>query len=276
MRAPSAPIVVLGMHRSGTTMLVRWLMQAGVFFGRTRDPNEEAYWFLRFNDRLLAMAGARWDAPRPWLRLMEDRALVGRLQQWLASAWPADSGHARGFLGRTGWLRWRLGRAWPAPWGFKDPRTTLTWPIWRALFPQARVVFVVRHGVDVAASLVHRERKLREQTLQAFPPGKWRVQSVRCWDLEEAFSLWEAYLQAADRWQAEERDRAWLVLRYEDLLADPARVREELGAFLGLKLPPVAVDTSRRFAFRRDAKLVAFAKRAQRSSSLLQRWYPDD
>src|SRR5699024_2516440 len=38
-------------------------------------------------------------------------------------------------------------------WGWKDPRNVYTLPIWLRLFPKAKVIFIKRHGVDVAASL---------------------------------------------------------------------------------------------------------------------------
>ncbi|RME82517.1 MAG: sulfotransferase [Zetaproteobacteria bacterium] len=271
--AMTPPIVVLGMHRSGTTMLARWLMRAGVWMGRSRDPNEEAHWILRWNERLLAMAGARWDAPEPWLRLLEDEPLRARLQAWLSEAWWGDHGHARGYLGRWGWLAWRGFGWWPARWGFKDPRLTLTWPVWHALFSDARIVHVVRHGVDVAASLVRREQKLRVQTLAEFPRrGPWRVQSPRCWKLEDAFALWEAYLATLERWRNQSEQEQWLTLRYEDILLAPEKARKALGDFLGVADPPaLEVRREHAFAYRKDPELRRFAERIR--SPMLERWY---
>ena len=47
--------------------------------------------------------------------------------------------------------RWRRVRGRRAPyWGWKDPRTALTLPIWARIFPRPAGWTVVRNGVDVA------------------------------------------------------------------------------------------------------------------------------
>ena len=271
------PIVVLGMHRSGTTMLVRWLMRAGVHMGLTRDPNEEAYWFLRWNKRLLAMAGARWDHPEPWLRLCAQEALVHQLGAWLRRELWRDTGGLRSYLGRFGWLRFRLFGAWPLRWGYKDPRTTLTWPVWRQVWPGAHVLCIVRHGVDVAASLVRREEKLLAQTLTHFPDGPWRVQSPRCWELADAFKLWETYLEAAQRWQSEAtQNERWLCVRYEDLLMKPHPTIQRVARFLGLAhVPKLDANPQRAYAHTQDPQLAEMAQKLAAQSPLLRQWYSE-
>jgi hypothetical protein len=44
-------------------------------------------------------------------------------------------------------------------WGWKDPRNSITLPVWLKLFPDARVIHIVRNGVDVAESLYRRQQR---------------------------------------------------------------------------------------------------------------------
>ena len=46
--------------------------------------------------------------------------------------------------------------------------TVATLPIWLSLFPEARLIYIVRHGVDVASSLMVRERKLLQKRKERF------------------------------------------------------------------------------------------------------------
>lgn len=57
------PVIIIGMHRSGTSLLSRVLEQTGVFMGNKKDENNEALFFLKFNDWILKQANATWDNP---------------------------------------------------------------------------------------------------------------------------------------------------------------------------------------------------------------------
>ena len=69
-----APIIFIGMHRSGTSMLGRLLESLGLFAGTRKDPNNEAVFFQQINDWLLTQCGARWDMPGATQYLWENVA----------------------------------------------------------------------------------------------------------------------------------------------------------------------------------------------------------
>ena len=127
----------------------------------------------------------------------------------------------------------RYGRVDPArEWAFKDPRTTLTLRVWRSLYPDLRLIEVVRHGFDVALSLSRRERReyvRRSPGNRLFPPTTVR-----------AYGLWATYVQAA-----EENSRGHLArlrVRYEDLTSSPDVQVRELANFLATKPANSAVE----------------------------------
>lgn len=141
------PLAIVGMHRSGTSMLTRMLNLVGLELGPAEKlmgpafDNPEGFWenleFVHINELLLHAFGGSWSAPPEW---PED--------------WVADS--------RLDEIR-RAAAALPAkmnlrePWGWKDPRTTVTIAFWRSLWPNLRVVLCVRNPLEVACSLARRD-----------------------------------------------------------------------------------------------------------------------
>ena len=59
----NTPIIVIGMHRSGTTLVAEALNKSGIFMGVFREHNGEALHFLSLNQQILAAAGADWINP---------------------------------------------------------------------------------------------------------------------------------------------------------------------------------------------------------------------
>ena len=115
--------------------------------------------------------------------------------------------------------------------GWKDPRNTFTLPVWKQVFPNLRTLHIVRHGVDVAASLARRHAKaLRAATGESVPSALTVIRdhalgvlsSRRGWTLAEALTMWEQYVEKARQESAALGERA-LEVRYEDLLLEPER-----------------------------------------------------
>ena len=46
--------------------------------------------------------------------------------------------------------------------GWKDPRNTFTLDLWLKLFPNAKIINIMRHPLDVSQSLLVRQNKLLE------------------------------------------------------------------------------------------------------------------
>ena len=61
----ATPIIIVGMHRSGTSMLTRMLEECGVFWGDKKDEYNESVFFQSINERLFNVAKATWDNPAP-------------------------------------------------------------------------------------------------------------------------------------------------------------------------------------------------------------------
>lgn len=270
------PILIMGMHRSGTTLLVQMLDRLGVYCGHHREQHHEALACLEINDWILSLAHAAWDRPLGVLELLEQEPLVEAITEQMRARVRSRAFQVS-FYGRTRWRR----RSTPGPWGFKDPRTTVTWPFWRRVFPRARAVYVRRHGVDVAASLYRRARAaLPTSKLPRFVGNERmaRFVSVRCLVLERAYELWREVHELHAAHVARDPAMPICELLYEDLVSDPIPALERVSAFLDLRCPRDAlraataeVNPERIFAYRADAELAAFAARIA-DDPLLKPW----
>jgi hypothetical protein len=266
------PVILIGMHRSGTSMVTRLLEQLGLFVGWRKQPDHEALFFLRLNQWLLSQCGAGWDHPEPIAELIAHRGARALVTDYLDLT--LRSPRSISFLGG----RYPFARMphLPFAWGWKDPRSTFTLPIWLDLFPEAKVVHIYRHAVDVAQSLLRRQesflatRRARYQRLRftywirskqvGFTDG------LGCASLANGLALWESYAREG-RSHVLARGELGLELKYEDFLADTARGLEQLGAFCGLEVTRArceqlasAVRSDRAYAYRSKPELVQFAE----------------
>jgi hypothetical protein len=258
------PVIVIGMHRSGTSMIIRMLRRMGLFTGWELDANGEAIYFVLRNRAVLESQGARWDRPGPIDVLLDDdslrRRMAGKLRRQLSAPCVAS------YLGPGGYLRHRSLERLDRAWGWKDPRNTLLLRLWLEIFPAARVVHVVRNGVDVALSLKRREQRrldvvaggglgvsgllqLVSQPPEDCSPIAWAFSQVRLRigrratrrrlvrlqqhaiiEPTRGFELWQQYVARAEA-QADSVLDGMLRVRYEDVLENPAREAQRLARF---------------------------------------------
>jgi SAM-dependent methyltransferase len=146
-------VVVLGMHRSGTSLLTNLLKVLGVDLGTDLLPgdgaNEMGYWenesIYRTQDALMnhiakdwGQSGAVYPFAIEWERLPQYQTF----QRQLVSIVRAEMAAAKGI------------------WGFKDPRTCRLLPLWKPIFAELDLdplyVLAVRDPADVAESMLKR------------------------------------------------------------------------------------------------------------------------
>ena len=191
-------VLVLGMHRSGTsaaTRLVNVLGPATCAPGdMVRGPwnpsgHFESRSLMHLNNALLAQMGRTWWYP------------------------PPDAEHYEAVAARITTTRGQARRAFrrvhrSVPWVWKDPRTSVLLPFWRrTLGPRLTAVIVYRNPLEVAVSLQRRH---------AVP-------------LPFGVALWERYNRLL---LAHSAGLPVLVTRYADLVADAAAWSQRTRDFL--------------------------------------------
>jgi len=157
--AGSTAVLVLGMHRSGTSAASGVLQGLGVSLGRTVSPpgpsNPRGYFentrVMLLHEELLAALGRGWDDPRPLPPGWEGEENLAPWRRRLLALLAEEYGLAR-------------------LWGVKDPRLCRLLPLWLPALGEvgvaARAVVVLRHPGAVAASNGRRTGMPREQALE--------------------------------------------------------------------------------------------------------------
>jgi len=127
-------LAILGMHRSGTSLLAGTLQEAGLFLGdvvnsapHNQKGNRESLPIRLLHDDLIERAGGSWDEPP----LAVDWKPIHRaLQQAIIQDFSPNR-----------------------CWGFKDPRSLICLDGWLKAIPALEMVAIFRHPEEVARSL---------------------------------------------------------------------------------------------------------------------------
>lgn len=266
------PVIIIGMHRSGTSMIVQKLKEMGVFMGATLEVNNEATLFLELNDWLLAQCQGGWYSPSNIRYINEQPVILDAFSRYLSSY--IGTRKIKSYIGKENYFRGTRLPAMSTPWGWKDPRNTFTLPVWLKLFPGARIINIYRNGIDVAQSLVARsagvevaiardvDSRIRKIQKNPFYQHGWRNLLFHPnFTLDSAFDLWELYVAEADR-HAELMGSKALTIKYEDFLDDPVPDLARLAEFCSIPadkdlLAALAdgIHKGRAFAYKGDEKL---------------------
>jgi hypothetical protein len=197
-------ILVVGMHRSGTSLVARGLHVMGANLGERIDTephpaNPHGHWehtdVWKAQERLLIRFGREWHSspgplPPRWMEWPDTTSTIARLTA-IATAEIERHGH----------------------WVVKDPRSSLLIPLWRAVTHRAgtrlRIVRIFRGSDEVAASLAARN-------------GMPREFAVRIW---------------ADHQRSIDRDAVGMeskTFRHDSIMREPLTAFAEIGAWCGL------------------------------------------
>ncbi|MBB3949427.1 hypothetical protein [Aureimonas jatrophae] len=201
-----AGVLVLGMHRSGTSALTGALDLLGIPAAGDLLPaesyNEKGIFENRavnlFHNRLLEALGSRWDDPMP-----------------VSNAFLATQGGERFVDELAGIIRVELLAQSPI-FTVKDPRMSRFVPLWRAALDRAGArplaVLPFRHPLEVVGSLARRDR---------FPRAK-------------SLLLWLDHTLAAER---ETRGMRRSLVTYDGLLADWRGTVDRIAGDLDIRYP---------------------------------------
>jgi len=137
-------VCITGMHRSGTSLVARLLNLCGLYLGpedRIMPPDEgnpAGYWqsldMDHLTEEILAHFAGDWEfllphMPPGWETKPDIDPFRERAQQLIQIMSERE------------------------PWGWKDPRCSLTLPFWKSVLPGLKVVVCLRNPVETARSL---------------------------------------------------------------------------------------------------------------------------
>lgn len=141
----SRVLIIVGMHRSGTSLITQWLHRCGLSIGEELYPadmaNKEGYFedtdFLKAHQQLLKK---------------RSHPSTGFIDQPLDSLQHTELKNIQDLIDRKSERK---------EWGWKEPRTCLFLDVYNKLIPSAFYLVVVRDYTSTVSSLLTREYKMR-------------------------------------------------------------------------------------------------------------------
>lgn len=218
-----APVFIIGAHRSGTSATARALELIGLRIGQRLDSHREPKPLQQLHDEYLRRVGASWHNPKPFLDHMQTPDGQRDCVRYLQSNVDTHFGKIFGYRSnpKGWWLRLRLKLG--APWGWKEPRTTLFAPAWLEIFPNARILHVIRDPLAAGESV--RERELKFQAA-GDPP------TPNLGDVNYCRELVELYVRAGEQVA---NSPNYQRLQFEELQNNPPAMLEQLANFCELR-----------------------------------------
>lgn len=283
------PIIIIGMHRSGTSMLTRKLEDLGLFLGKEKDENDEALFFRKINEWLLNQAGASWNNPDKFKYVDKafKKEIIPVVREYLLSSERKTyfkEKQVKGFE-NINFL-----------WGWKDPRNTFTIELWKEIFPNMKVIHIYRNPIDVAQSLKFREEKIRQKTFVKFDnkeklklklrPNlffnkKYYHSTIEFQNIFEGIELWKKYTTKALSLSENFSDNI-VHIKYEDILDNPNQIIDDLINFINYdsKIESLediykGFDKSRKYAFLNSPELVDVYNKVKNDKLINQLGYSD-
>jgi hypothetical protein len=214
------PVLVLGVRRSGTTLLRVMLdRHSGL------AVPDESYFVPQLADRHLRHVDpddfvddlrridtlAEWDVPLEKVRArLTERMPIGAAIGAVYAVYAEERGKAR--------------------WGDKTPMYMQNLRLLERLFPDAFFVHLIRDGRDAALSFLSMPKGLMTET--------W----MQPRDVSAFASQWRAEVKAAQRLGRRVGDRRYLEVRYEDLVGDLESVLRRISTFARFPYEPAMAD----------------------------------
>lgn len=193
------PIIVLGMHRSGTSLLAELIHKWGAFgnerFLAADYRNSQGYWeyqpLVYFNRRLLLSVQSQSFVPP------SDEAQTTLAARALEPAWRDEALQLVSAM-----------EAGKRIWYWKDPRLTVMLAFWQHFWTNPIYVIAVREPVDTALSL----------------------KKIYGWPVSAGYVMWQRYMTSALESTPEASRR--IFVQYERLLSGPLEQCTRLSRFL--------------------------------------------
>jgi hypothetical protein len=127
-------VIVLGMHRSGTSLLIGLLGKYGFKLGEVSEQTSELkptgtrenLELRKINNQLLVHNNASWENPKKCIK--SNKNLQEKMSRFSTSLQKKN-------------------------WAMKDPRMLLTYGLWHSFLPKHQIIATIRHPLLVARSL---------------------------------------------------------------------------------------------------------------------------
>jgi hypothetical protein len=230
-----SPVIIVGMHRSGTTMITKMLENLGLFAGAEKEINNEALFFWKINNWIFELHTAT--AEKPYNLRYKNPACTKVILESLEHFVQSDK--RKQYLGKHA-SKYKTIKELDFPYGWKDPKNSFTIDFWKKVFPNPKVIHIYRNPVDSVSSYIERDLALKNKFEWNWKKKMKRDllisknfhQNFRLTSIEEGYDLWEEYVSKALSLKNDCEN--YLEIKYEDFLEHPFENLQKLVQFSGL------------------------------------------
>ena len=265
----NSPVIISGMHRSGTSMVTNILHKLGLTIGEKLDSNHESIFFQRINIWMMSLLASSWDSPKNFNRmdLEVKKNIMIQLNELLNSRTNSL------YFGWSSIIKKGSFSEISRPWGWKDPRNTFTSSIWKEVFPDLKTIYIIRHPIDTAESLFQRQKIEKSKDIKRDKKYLDLVKSLMSIthtsynssmllnSYEDCFNLIELYYNQI----LDNRDDESLIIKFEDIISNPEiEIRNMLNyCNLSFKQEDMInaiknINPSRSYSYRNNSDLLEF------------------
>lgn len=231
------PIIILGMHRSGTTMITKILENLGLFVGSEKEINHEALFFWEINNWIFNLHTANPELPHnlQYTNPVTKNIIEDALKYYV------QSNRRKKYLGKLS-SKYKNITEIDFPFGWKDPKNTFTLNFWKCVFPQPKIIHVYRNPIDSVSSYIERDLEMKNQF-----QWNWKKKlkreflithkfnyNFRIYNLEQGYELWQEYVGKAI--ELEKDNNLYFNIKYEEFLSKPIENIKKLCAFCNLPI----------------------------------------
>lgn len=206
-------LVIVGMHRSMTSLVTQWLHQCGLHvgddlygagIGNVKGHYEDKD-FIALHDYLLKINDSHWRNTSPTDFVYDDYSI--EKSKMLIKL--KDSLHGQ--------------------WGWKDPRTCLFLDHWEGLLPTARYIVVYRPFQEVVDSLLRREFKVKNNLVYLLNLRKYVSKYLNQNIIKENnLKVWVQYNHEILQFISNVGKERFLVMRNDQLLKYSKQIFDHL------------------------------------------------
>lgn len=205
-------LMIVGMHRSGTSLISQWLYRCGLELGdqliKADSGNKDGHFedrdFVNLHSLLLKKRGlSKWG-------FVENRIKNFKHTEFTALEKLIKKKNGNHYL-----------------WAWKDPRTSLFLPLYQKLLPDAFTLVIVRGFNSSVNSLIVRDYKMQEESYQrkqGLSKLKWKVLKRKSLEkhlkknAKHYLQTWVSYHEEVLNHIREIPSSKVLILHYEDLV----------------------------------------------------------
>ena len=265
----NSPVIISGMHRSGTSMVTNILHKLGLTIGEKLDSNHESIFFQRINIWMMSLLASSWDSPKNFNRmdLEVKKNIMIQLNELLNSRTNSL------YFGWSSIIKKGSFSEISRPWGWKDPRNTFTSSIWKEVFPDLKTIYIIRHPIDTAESLFQRQKIEKSKDIKRDKKYLDLVKSLLSIthtsynssmllnSYEDCFNLIELYYNQI----LDNRDDKSLIIKFEDIISNPEMEIQNMLNYCNLSFKQEDminaiknINPSRSYSYRNNSGLLEF------------------